>query len=464
MKKIVVQKFGGTSLGHADRLSSLVGIVKSHLSTNFPILVVSAISGKTKSQGTTSLLLSAIRSASEGEGFEAQLISIISQHRAVLEGVISGKSSPILGVIEEEISKVRRFLSAIQIIREASPRSVDYILSVGERLSSILVSEVLRQSGIESIPVDLTNVLSGEQVLETDELYERSAKAFKEKLLSETSLDDKFKVPVVTGFFGSLPNGMLDTIGRGYTDLTAALIARGFGKDLVKEVQIWKEVDGVFSADPRRVENAKVLKRVSPLEASELTYFGSEVIHPYTMEQVISAGMPIRVLNSLRPELEGTIIEDASHVLKGVPTAVTVKTGVSVLSITSNRMFDARGFLARLFTVLKDHNVVVDLVSTSEITVSSTIDDLAALKRALPKLSEFGEVEVLEDRAILAVVGEGLKGNTKIISRMLSALGDNGIDIDLLTQATSQVSISCVMRESDVERGVVMVHDELFQR
>jgi len=462
MKKIVVQKFGGTSLGNPDRLTSLVGIVKSYMNSNFPIVVVSAISGKTKSQGSTSLLLSAIESASKGEGFEGQLISIFSQHRAVAEGVIGGRSTSILRRIEDELSEVRKFLSAINIIKEASPRSIDYILSVGERLSALLVSEVLSQSGIESEFVDFTDVLSGDLLVETDELYALSSKTFKEVLESRISFDSKFKVPVVTGFFGSLPNGMLNTIGRGYTDLTSALIARGFGKERVQEVQIWKEVDGVFNADPRKIEGAKVLSRVSPLEASELTYFGSEVIHPYTMEQVVSGGMPIRVLNSLSPELPGTIIEDSSHVINGVPTAVTAKTGVSVLSVTSNRMYDARGFLARLFTVLKDYNIVVDLVSTSEITVSSTIDDSVALKRAIPKLKEFGEVEVLENRAILAVVGEGLKGNTKILSKMLMALGENEISIDLLTQASSQVSVSCVLKESDIEKGLKVVHGALF--
>jgi aspartate kinase len=462
MKKIVVQKFGGTSLGNSDRLTSLVGIVKSYMNSNFPILVVSAISGKTKSQGSTSLLLSAIESASKGEGFEGQLISIFSQHRAVAEGVIGGRSASILRKIEDELSEVRKFLSAINIIKEASPRSVDYILSVGERLSAMLVSEVLSQSGIESEFVDFSSVLPSDLLVETDELYSISSKTFKEVLESKISFDSKFKVPVVTGFFGSVPNGMLQTIGRGYTDLTSALIARGFGKDRVQEVQIWKEVDGVFSSDPRKVEGARVLNNISPLEASELTYFGSEVIHPYTMEQVISGGMPIRVLNSLNPDLPGTMIKDSSHVVSGVPTAVTAKTGVSVLSITSTKMFYARGFLARLFGVLKDYGVVVDLVSTSEITVSSTIEDLTALNRALPKLKEFGEVEILEGRAILAVVGEGLKGSTLLVSKMLAALSKDGIEPDIITQASSQISVSCVVKESEVERAVKVVHEALF--
>jgi aspartate kinase len=286
--------------------------------------------------------------------------------------------------------------------------------------------------------------------------------AFKRFLETSVVFDDSYKVPVVTGFFGPLPKGMMETVGRGYTDLTSALIARGFGRERVAEVQIWKEVDGVFSSDPRKVESARVLASISPLEASELTYFGSEVIHPYTMEQVIAGGMPIRVLNSLRPELPGTLIKDSSHVIPGVPTAVTAKGGISVVSITSTKMFYARGFLARLFSVLRDFGLVVDLVSTSEITVSWTIDDVAALDKAIPKLKEFGEVEVLSKRAIVAVVGEGLKGSSKIVSTMLLSLSDAGIEPDIITQASSQVSVSCVVKEEESERAVKAVHAALF--
>lgn len=462
MKKIVIKKFGGTSVGNPDRLASIVEIIREGLESSYPILVVSAISGQNKSSGSTSLLLSSIKKASNDEDFESDLESIFLQHKLVIEGVVGGRGENLLVRIKDELEKVRKFLTAIRIIKEASPRSLDYILAVGERLSAMLVAEVLSLSGVEAVPVDFSNVLPDLVEMDTDGIYGVSAETFKVCLEKSTEFNANYKVPVVTGFFGPLPKGMLETVGRGYTDLTSALIARGFGSDRVEEVQIWKEVDGVFSADPRKVERARVLAQISPLEASELTYFGSEVIHPFTMEQVISGGMPIKVLNSLNPSLPGTLIKDSSHVKVGVPTAVTAKTGISVMSVTSTKMFYARGFLARLFGVLKDYNVVVDLVSTSEITVSSTVDDLVALRRALPKLKEFGDVEILEGRAILALVGEGLRGCTDLVAKMFRALSENGIEPDIITQASSQVSVSCVVKESEIEKAVKVVHDALF--
>jgi aspartate kinase len=463
MKKILVKKFGGTSIGHPERLRSIVDIIKNSRTDSFPIVVVSAISGQTKSLGSTTLLLKALENAEHDIDFESELHSIFSQHQTVVTGVVGASGEAVLEMIEAELEQVRKFLSAIRIIKEASPRSLDYILSVGERLSAMLVSQVLTILGVKSTAVDLSHVLNVPFNADTDEIYREASVAFKRFLERLVVFDESYQIPVVTGFFGPLPKGMMDTVGRGYTDLTSALIARGFGREKVSEVQIWKEVDGVFSSDPRKVESAKVLANISPLEASELTYFGSEVIHPYTMEQVIAGGMPIRVLNSLKPELPGTLIKDSSHVIPGVPTAVTAKGGISVVSITSTKMFYARGFLARLFGVLRDFGVVVDLVSTSEITVSWTIDDLAALDKAIPKLREFGELEILRNRAIVAVVGEGLKGSSKIVSKMLLSLSDAGIEPDIITQASSQVSVSCVVKEEDSERAVKAVHAALFQ-
>lgn len=462
MRSIVVKKFGGTSVGHPHRLSSIIEIIQSSLRDSFPIVVVSAISGQTKSLGSTTLLLQSLEKAAQDIDFETELNNIYLQHEFVIKGVVGHSGAAIIERVAAELEQVRKFLTAIRIIKEASLRSVDYILSVGERLSAIVVSGALSLQGVPAIPVDLSHVLNITPEADTDEIYRQASIAFREVLERTVVFDDSYAVPVVTGFFGPLPKGMMETVGRGYTDLTSALIARGFGRERVAEVQIWKEVDGVFSSDPRKVENAKVLPKISPLEASELTYFGSEVIHPYTMEQVITGGMPIRVLNSLRPELPGTLIQDNSHVVPGVPTAVTAKGGISVVSITSTKMFYARGFLARLFGVLRDFGVVVDLVSTSEITVSWTVEDTVTLTKAIPTLKEFGELEILENRAIVAVVGEGLKGSTKIVSTMLSSLSEAGIEPDIITQASSQVSVSCVVREQDAERAVKAVHAGLF--
>jgi len=267
---------------------------------------------------------------------------------------------------------------------------------------------------------------------------------------------------VVTGFFGSVPGGLLRQIGRGYSDLTAALVAAGFGAAAVEELQIWKEVDGVFSADPRRVSEARVVPLISAHEASELTYFGSEVLHPYTMEQVISVGIPIRVKNTHRPETPGTLIVPSLSRDEKCATAVTAKRGVSVCMVKSNRMYEATGFLAGVFNVMRDIDLSVDLVSTSEVSISFTVDDATPLQHARAQLESFGEVTILERRAILSVVGEGLRGFAGAAGNLFTSLGEKGINVEMISQGISESNISCVIPESDIEAGLKAAHTAFF--
>lgn len=465
MNQFIVQKFGGTSVGIPDRLSTIIKIV-SDTSKNFkPIVVVSAVSGKEKSSGTTSMLLKAIEEACSSNDYSSSINSIRSQHQALISSILPEKeSNELLSLIDMEIANVSSFLQAIAVIREASSRSVDVIASLGERMSALLVQSVLSYFKIPSRICDLSNILSDSKGLNSDSesFYDDVSVVFRDEILKDTT-----SVPVVTGFFGPYPGGLLEVVGRGYSDLTAALIARGLGADKVKEMQVWKEVDGVCTADPRKVKGTKVLSEISASEAVELTFFGSEVLHPYTMEQVISAGIPIRVLNSLKPELSGTKIlpsgSSSNTSRENFPTAVTAKRGVVMLSISSNRMYDAKGFLARLFSILHKYDLVVDLVSTSEVTVSCTVNNLNKLKLAVPELETLGSVEIEDNRAIIAVVGDGLKNHKTARGDIFSSLGVSGIPVDMVTQAATRTSISCVIHEDQVENALTAVHDTLFK-
>ncbi|HMO18775.1 MAG TPA: aspartate kinase [Oligoflexia bacterium] len=480
MKPVLVKKFGGTSVGSPARLRSLVQIVKSARENYDPVVVVSAVSASEKNRGTTSLLLQAARKAALGDSsFKNELEEIYLQHDNLINEVITEpRASSIKAQIRGELDRVQGFLNALMVIREVSPGSLDVVVSSGERMSAMLVAEALLEASCEAFPSDLSLVLAdaseidySSQDIGSDSSWYDSLSSIFSTYIFQKSAQDKIpgSVPVVTGFFGPVPGGLLNRVGRGYSDLTGALIARGLGRERVAELQVWKEVDGVFSADPRRVPGARVLTEISPVEAVELTFFGSEVLHPYTMEQVTSVGIPIRVLNSLKPHGAGTIIKpfsandsgsggrESGHV-----TAVTAKRGIVVLSITSNRMYDAQGFLANLFGILNEFNLVVDLVSTSEVTVSCTVNDISKLRKATSKLEALGEMSILEDRAILAVVGEGLRYNIKPVSKMCEALSLSGISVEMITQAATRNSISCVVPEDQVESGLKIVHEALF--
>lgn len=320
----------------------------------------------------------------------------------------------------------------MKIIDEISPRSRDCIVGVGERLSCKIVAAILRDRGIDAEFVSLENILpAGDKSVDVDDssrseagtldqtFYDRVA-----ELVGERIKQCGNRVPIVTGFFGPVPGSLLRQVGRGYTDLLAALAAVGLE---ASELQIWKEVDGIFTADPRKVPTARLIPIISPDEAAELTYYGSEVVHPFTMEQVIRRRIPIRIKNVENPLGGGTVIhpdpesdgvglslDDAldgvvdgaftssfAHQLeqrKKLPTAVTIKEHISILNVHSNRKSVSHGFFAGIFGTLDRFGVVVDLISTSEVHVSMAIEDglgKRMLDRLIKELEKSGTVSAI---------------------------------------------------------------------
>lgn len=438
---IIVQKFGGTSVGSTERLDNVAGIITRTLETRPVVAVVSARSGTTKAEGTTSLLLAAAANALAGASFDGELSMIAANH---------GDD----GYVASELEKLRGFLAAISVIKELSARSQDNVLAVGERLSAYLLARALEARGLKARFVDLSAVVP-EGEAHVDPAFFRRLQG----RLGELCKPDG-DVPVVTGFFGMVPGGLLSAVGRGYTDFTAAMIAAGLGGHQAEEMQVWKEVDGIFTTDPRKVPNARVLPRISPAEAAELTYFGSEVLHPFTMERVVAANVPIRIKNTFHPDRAGTVIAPYSAERPaGQVTAVTAKRGICSLTIGSNRMFNAYGFLARVFSVLERHGVVVDLVSTSEVSISCTIEKLADAERARGDLEQLGSVSVSRGRAIVAIVGEGMKFSKGTAGKMFATLGAAGVNVEMISQGASEMNISCVVDEQDAARGVEAIHE-----
>ncbi len=457
---VIVQKFGGTSLGSGERLRGVADIIERTRRTHEVVAVVSAMSGTVKAKGTTSLLLRAGEEATRGAPFWRAIRTLQSQHLAAAKEAIS--KAPLREELERfihsELKRLHGFLKAIQVIRELSPRSLDTLLSTGERLSARLLAGTLRSRGVPAEMVDLANIVPDGEREVNPRFFGRL-----QTRMGEACRPGKESVPIVTGFFGLIPGGLLDQVGRGYTDFTAALISAGLGRKVVEEMQVWKEVDGIFTADPRRVPGARVLERISPVEASELTYFGSEVLHPFTMERVVAARIPIRIKNTFNPEAPGTVILHARRKKGARITAVTAKRGITIFSVESNRMYNAHGFLARVFKVLEDCSVNVDLISTSEVSISCTVERGDTLERARPALERLGAVSVTPGRAILAMVGEGMKYAVGTAGKMFSTLGTNGINIEMISQGASEINISCVIKESDTELGLRVIHKAFLE-
>lgn len=452
---ILVQKFGGTSVGNAERLLNVADIIAASLVEHQVIAVVSAMSGTVKAEGTTTLLLQAADAALLGHDFSPGLALLTKNHEQAVSGSVKNEvlRIEVLEFVAAEIGKLRAFLQAISVIRELSPRSQDIVMGLGERLSARVLTAVLRDRGIDAEFKDLSQVVPEDEHSVDPAFFKR----LQARLGAECAPVAR-RVPVVTGFIGMVPGGLLSAVGRGYTDFTAAMIAAGLGRERAQELQVWKEVDGIFTTDPRKVASARVLPRISPAEAAELTYFGSEVLHPFTMERVVSAQVPIRIKNTFKPNAPGTVIAPYEQERPRGATAITVKRGITSLTISSNRMFNAYGFLARVFAVLDKHGVVVDLVSTSEVSISCTIEKPADAERARADLEQLGSVSVSAGRAILALVGEGMKFSTGTAGKMFATLGAAGINLEMISQGASEINISCVIAEGDTIRALEALH------
>ena len=305
-------------------------------------------------------------------------------------------ASALAHEIEEECQALIKFLEAAQMVGEISPKSMDTIISKGETLSCRFVTALLRDRGVDAQFVDLANILNP-----NTKIYQQLDEAFYSSLAATLSSEIRKcgrRIPVLTGYFGTVNGSLLNQIGRGYTDLCAALVAVGIQAE---ELQVWKEVDGIFTADPKKVPTARLLHTISPAEAAELTFYGSEVIHPFTMEQVIRARIPIRIKNVVNPRGSGTsIVPDPitmnsrtpGHLFRNRsasllsrnqkpkrPTAVTIKHNILVLNVHSNKRSLSHGFFANIFSTLDKWRLSVDLISTSEVHVSMALHSESAL-------------------------------------------------------------------------------------
>lgn len=495
----IVQKFGGTSVGKfPDKI--VRDIVKRSLLKNRVVVVCSARSTGKKAEGTTSRLLAvynklkhvglayAISSHEEQVALIEQakdlITDICNDHVSAAESFVKEPSlrESLARKIEAECQELIEYIVAAKRFNlEINSRAKDRVISFGERLACLYMTVLLQDVGVDAEYVDLCDALHHDAAAQLDAgFYKSASAAFRRKL--EACGD---RVPVVTGFFGNVPGSLIDgDIGRGYTDLCAGLCAVGLEAE---ELQIWKEVDGIFTADPSKVPTARLLSSITPSEAAELTFYGSEVIHHLTMDQVIHAQppIPIRIKNVRNPRGNGTIVIpdpvlSASHQLHRStpsqtqisikspkrPTAVTIKDHISVINVHSNKRSISHGFFARVFSILDKYAISVDLISTSEVHVSlaihsgsTRVDNFANAKKSL---AECGEVSVLSDMAILSLVGADMKNMIGVAGRMFSTLGEHRVNLEMISQGASEINISCVIEARDATRAMNVLHTHLF--
>jgi aspartate kinase len=435
---MLVLKFGGTSVGLVENFRVAVERVAA-VADRDPIVVVSALSG------VTNQLVDFCRHAERREEASAGLVE---RHAGFAREVGLGPEvlQPVLDAWHDE---ARGWVEHRRAIAGADR---DRVLSFGERLAAPLFAAGLRSRGVEA-----RAVMAGEAGLVTDDRFGAAHPLLDSYPRLRAALERRPPIPVVTGFLGQTQDGRITTLGRGGSDYSAALIGAALGAE---EIQIWTDTSGLLSADPRIVPEARVVPRLSFAEASELAYFGAKVLHPKTLLPAVECRIPVHVLNTARPQDPGTIIAPVAGT-DGSPwmvKSIASKRGITAVTIVSTRMLLAHGFLARVFEVFGRHQIVVDLVTTSEVSISVTVDDETQLEAALGDLEGIGQVEVKRGLAVVAVVGEGAPQRVGLAGHVFTLLGGVGIPIEMISQGASRVNLSFVVREEHAEKAVRLLH------
>lgn len=452
---MIVMKFGGTSVGSAEAMQRVAGIIADNLPKS-PIVIVSAVSK------ATDALVKLGTAADRGELEEAVRLTgwVIDRYETIAREIGLSSESPYFRDLEDTEKLLLDIIPGIEKAQGAeSLKWQDLCLSRGEFLSSRLLAAFLQQQGKDAEWIDAADYMVTDSAHGSAQPEkERCLLKLREILLPRLKPG---KVLISQGFVGSDESGSITTLGRGGSDYSATFIASLLDAEAV---EIWTDVDGILTADPSLLPDAKRIRWMTFEEAAELAYFGAKVLHPASIFPAIEKGIPVCVLNSLKPGQEGT------YILGGMPEgleapvlakSIAYKEGQLVLSIKSSRMLMAYGFLARIFQVFEKYKTPVDLVSTSEVSVSVTIDSQEHLSEIMEELSSFSELEVRQKQAIVCVVGEGLCLEPGIPSKLFGEL--QGIRVNMISQGASSINISFVIDEEDLPVVIGRIHKRFFE-
>jgi aspartate kinase len=450
-----VQKFGGTSVADPPAVLRLIEIVRAaHLRDGRgPAVVVSAMSGVTDAL----LFVAASAGASRVDEALSRVAELRARHLAAAQTLSHGDAlAELAAFIDDGLDQLVAIVKALAVLREVSPRTLDVIAAMGELLSSRLVAAALLHAGVPARWVD------ARRAVVTNDDHTRAAPLMPETCAvlrtSVLSLVDAGYVPVLGGFVGATLQGHTTTLGRGGGDYSGALVAAGID---AAEIQIWTDVDGMLTADPRVVARPRLVPTLSYAEAAELAYFGAKVLHPSTILPAVQRDIPVRILNARKPEGTGTLIT-ATGASAGPPlTGLACKRDVTVVDVTSSRMLNSYGFLRQVFEVFERFTTAVDVVTTSEVSVSVTVDDRRHLDAIAEALREFGEVSVEPEMALLCAVGDRLRNEPEIAARAVSVLEE--VPLRMISQAAARRNITVVLRQADLAHAMERLHQEFFE-
>ena len=449
---MIVMKFGGTSVESAAAIERVASIVKARAHRR-PIVVVSAM-GK-----TTNKLLAIANAAINGkrDDYIHQLHDLRDFHsREARQVVPLARRSELDRTLDDHFQEMTELVKGLAVLGELTPRSIDAISSYGERLSSYIVSLAFEHFGLPAAHLD------SRRVIVTDKRHTQAAPLYFEtykRLAATIPPIAQHKVVVMGGFIGSTEDGVTSTLGRGGSDFTAAIVGAGVNAE---EIQIWTDVDGMLTADPTIFPGGHRVKTISFAEAAELAYFGAKVLHPATVIPAIERNIPVLILNSRRPEVAGTSIVSKAVACTNAVKSIACKRRITLVNIHSSRMFMAHGFLRRIFEVFDRYETPVDMIATSEVNVSLTIDNTAHMDQIRRDLSEFSEVSTEPDQAIVCLVGENIRYTPGVASRVFQAL--EGVNIRMISQGASLLNLGVVVAEKDLRTSVESLHNEFFSQ
>lgn len=434
----IIAKFGGTSMGTADSIGKVADIIATIHAPR--AVVVSAVSG------VTDELIRLCGQAVDGGGWEETLADIIEKHETVVREL---NMKLDLNPLYETLANI---IKGVNLLGELSASAKDRIIGFGEHISSRILAALLNARKMKAHQENAQEfIFTDNNFGEANVDFEKTNPAVVARL---KPLLLKNCTPVVTGFVARAENGRYSVLGRGGSDYTAAILASALG---ARELQIWTDVDGIYNADPRIIPEARALEQLSFAEASELAYFGAKVLHPKTIKPAVAKNIPVRILNTFNPDSAGTVITNREREsLK----SITFKKGITIINVCSAGMLDARGFLARLFEIFAKHNVAVDVVATSEVNVSMTVDS-GVPQNLIKDLEMFSTVTVLRNRAIMCVIGAGIRADTAVLGRLFTAIADH--DVNMVSQGSSKNNITFLVAEEEAKEITQKIFKTFFQ-
>ncbi|HUU30074.1 MAG TPA: aspartate kinase [archaeon] len=434
----IVMKFGGTSVATASRILAVAEIIRSVLERR-PLVVVSAVGVSEKGEAKiTDQLESMAEIAYEGKPFDQNLNTILVKHEKILQELELPWDiiAPTWDKLKETLAQTDR----------AYWEFLDQVFSFGERISSRIMTAVLEKQGIPARCVDVD-----ELGIITNENFQDATVPVKLENRVLSGLRNEERILVVPGFVGRTPDGRITTLGRGGSDYTAALVGAAFNVD---EIQIWTDVSGMRSADPRLIPDAERLDCISFDEAKELASFGARVLHPKTIEPAMRKNIPVVILNTFAPQAEGTTIRNERIKQGKVIKAIASKTNICRLDIESTKMLGAAGYLAKLFNVFARYETEIDVVATSEVSVSLTVNNTRNLDKVINEVKKFSNVIAESGKTIICVVGEGMRHTPGVSGRVFSTLGTAGVNVELISQGSSEINITFMVDDKDAERAI----------